>query len=90
MWKRDNQSKNAIEIAERGGRLYDKFVTLAKTLDELGANLRKTTRSYDDAMGQLRDGAGNLTGQVSKLHELGVKAKKQLAITEQTDDETQI
>lgn len=89
MWKRDNQSKNALEIAERGGRLYDKFVILAKTLDEVGNNLRRTTKSYEDALGQLRDGSGNLMGQVHKLHELGVKAKKQLIITEKRpEDET--
>ncbi|MEG1616500.1 MAG: DNA recombination protein RmuC [Bacteroidales bacterium] len=82
LWKRENQSRNAIEIAERGGKLYDKFVGLAKQLDLVGEQLDKTTRIYEAAMGQLRDKNGNLIGQVEKLKELGVKAKKQIALTE--------
>lgn len=90
LWKRDNQSRNAIEIAERGGRLYDKFATLYSTFKEVGGNLEKATRSYQEAMGQLKDGNGNLLSQVDKLRELGVKAKKQLNISAQpgyTEDE---
>jgi DNA recombination protein RmuC len=78
LWKRDNQSRNAVEIAERGGQLYDKFVTLLETLRGLGDSIEKTKRHYDQAVGQLKEGKGNLLGQVEKLKELGVKAKKSL------------
>lgn len=87
LWKRENQSRNAIEIAERGGLLYDKFVGFANQLDVLGEQLNKTNRIYETAMGQLRDRNGNLIGQVEKLRELGVKAKKQLVITSQESEE---
>ncbi|MEG0949492.1 MAG: DNA recombination protein RmuC [Bacteroidales bacterium] len=85
LWKRDNQSRNAIEIAERGGRLYDKFVTLYTTFKEVGSNIEKVNKSYQEAMGQLHDGNGNLLSQVDKLRELGVKAKKQLAVPGQSE-----
>jgi len=78
LWRRDSQNKNAMEIAERGGQLYDKFVTLAETLKSLGESIEKTKKSFDTAMGQIKEGRGNLINQVEKLKELGAKAKKSL------------
>lgn len=86
LWKRENQSRNAIEIAERGGKLYDKFVILYNTLKEVGNNLEKANKSYSDAMKQLHDGNGNLINQVDKLRELGVKAKKQRPVISQDNN----
>ncbi len=78
LWKRENQNKNALEIAYRGGKLYDKFATLLQTLEEMGGHLKKANNTYAEALSQLNDGTGNLIGQVSKLRDLGAKAKKQL------------
>lgn len=76
LWKREYQNRNAMEIAERGGQLYDKFVSLSETLRVLGDNIEKTQKSYNTAMNQLQEGKGNLIGQVEKLRELGAKTKK--------------
>ena len=81
LWKREYQSQNAQQIAERGAALYDKLVGFVDNLNAIGTNLDKAQRSYVDAFNQLRDGKGNLIGQAEKLKELGVKAKKQLTIT---------
>lgn len=78
LWKRDNQSRNAIEIAERGGQLYDKFVSLLESLKIVGEAIDKTKKSYDAAINQIKEGKGNLVGQIEKLKELGVKAKKSM------------
>ena len=78
LWKRDNQSKNAINIASEGAALYDKFVGFADTLADIGKNINAATRNYDKAMGQLKTGKGNLIGRTEKLRELGVKASKNL------------
>lgn len=86
LWKRDNQSKNAIDIAERGGLLYDKFCSLAENLESLGKDLSKVTQSFEKSMGQLKEGRGNLLGQVEQLRELGVRAKKQLKIAQKESD----
>jgi DNA recombination protein RmuC len=79
LWQREYQNRNAIEIAERGGRLYDKFVSFVESLEDVGKNIDKSQRSYDSAMKQLKDGSGNLIGQVEKLKKLGVKAQKTLS-----------
>ena len=78
LWKQDRQTKNALEIAKRGGLLYDKFAGLYGDLQAIGKHLDRTRGSYDDALGKLRDGRGNLLSQVETLRELGVKTQKSL------------
>ena len=78
IWKRDRQNKYALEIADRGGALYDKFVGFVESMDDIGTRIRQTQDSYDTAMNRLSKGAGNLVGQVEKLKKLGVKATKKL------------
>jgi DNA recombination protein RmuC len=76
LWNRDKQNKNALEIAERGGLLHDKFVAFIENLEDIGNNIKKTQKSYDLAFNQLSEGRGNIIGQVKKLKSLGAKAQK--------------
>lgn len=78
LWKREYQNQNALDIAERGAALYDKFVGFVESLQTLGTHIDRTQKSYSAAMGQLKEGRGNLIGQAEKLRELGVKTKKNL------------
>lgn len=78
LWKQDRQSKNVQAIAERGGRLYDKFAGLIADLEEIGRHLARARESYDGAFGKLKTGPGNLLAQVEELKTLGAKAKKTL------------
>ncbi len=82
LWKRENQNRNAIEIADRGGKLYDKFATLVESLNEVGNAISKVNSSYATAMNQVSEGNGNLINQVEKLKVLGAKAKKQLNVSQ--------
>ncbi|MBT5903416.1 MAG: DNA recombination protein RmuC [Opitutaceae bacterium] len=83
LWKQDRQTKNAVEIAKRGGLLYDKFVGLYQDLETVGKHLDQTQKSYGNALGKLRDGRGNLLSQVDELRDLGVKTKKILPLPEE-------
>ncbi len=78
LWKREYQTQNAQEIAERGAALYDKFVGFVENLSAVGLNLDKAQKSYTEAFNQLKEGKGNLIGQAEKLKELGIKPKKKL------------
>lgn len=78
IWQQENQTRNAIEIAQQGGRLYDKFVGFISDLDAIGKNLDTTRKNYDAAMNKLSDGRGNLIRTAEKLHELGAKSNKKL------------
>lgn len=83
LWKQDRQTKNALEIAKRGGLLYDKFVGLYQDLEAVGKYLDQTQKSYGNALGKLRDGRGNLLSQVDDLRDLGVKTKKSLPVPDE-------
>ena len=78
LWKREYQSRNAIEIAKRGAALYDKFAGFVETLQDVGKNIERSQKAYDKAFSQLKDGNGNLIRQAEMLKELGVKAQKEL------------
>lgn len=79
VWKQEYQNRNAMEIAKRGGLLYDKFVGFVENLEDVGKRIRQTNESYESAMKQLSTGAGNLVGQAEKLRELGANASKKLS-----------
>ncbi|MFT6383482.1 MAG: DNA recombination protein RmuC [Bacteroidia bacterium] len=78
LWKREYQNENAIEIANRGAKLYDKFVGFVKNLEDVGAHIDKAQGKYEDAYKQLSTGNDNLVLQATKLKDLGVKNKKDL------------
>lgn len=78
VWKQEYQNRNAMEIAKRGGLLYDKFVGFVDNLEDVGKRIRQTSDSYESAMKQLSTGAGNLVGQAEKLRELGANSSKKL------------
>ncbi len=79
VWKQEYQNRNAMEIAKRGGLLYDKFVGFVDNLKDVGKRIRQTEQAYNAAMNQLSEGAGNLVGQAEKLRELGANASKKLS-----------
>jgi DNA recombination protein RmuC len=78
LWQQDRQNKNAAEIAERGGRLYDKFVAFYELVEEIEKSFGKTAEALARAKSQLRDGRGSLTSQADKLRQLGAKISKQM------------
>ena len=79
LWKRDDQNRNAEEIAKRGGLLYDKFVGFVENLERVGKNIDQAGKAYDDAFKQLKTGSGNLLTQAENLRKLGVKNTKDLS-----------
>ena len=79
LWKREYQNQNAIEIAERGAKLYDKFVGFVANLDDVGEHLDKAQVKYTEAYKQLSTGNDNLVSQATKLKGLGLKTKKELS-----------
>ena len=79
LWIRDDQSKNALEIAERGGKLYDKLSNFVNSLEDVGKHLDKSQDSYNTAIKQLKTGKGNLLSQAEKLRTLGVNARNKIS-----------
>jgi DNA recombination protein RmuC len=78
IWKQERQTRNALQIAEEGGKLYDKFVTFYEDLKSVGKKMDDAKESYIEAMKKLYDGSGNLVRRAEKMKELGAKTTKQL------------
>jgi DNA recombination protein RmuC len=78
VWKQEYQNRNALEIAEKSGRMYDKFVSFVEDLDKIGKSIEGTQKAYDAALNKLSSGRGNLINQAENLRKLGVKASKKL------------
>lgn len=77
IWRYEQQSRNAQDIARRAGALYDKFVSFVADMDDLGRKLDAGQRSYDAAMNKLQSGKGNLISRTERLKTLGARATKQ-------------
>ena len=78
IWKHEKQTQNALEIAKQGGALYDKFVGFLKNLEDLGNQINRVSKTYDEAKNKLIDGRGNLIRQVENLKILGAKTSKSI------------
>jgi DNA recombination protein RmuC len=90
VWRLADQQKHVLEIADRGGKLYDKFVGFVEDLQAVGDSLGKARKAWEDASTKLHTGSGNLVSQTEKLKQLGAKAAKSLpnALLEKANEET--
>jgi len=79
VWKQEYQTKNALEIAEKSGAMYDKFVGFVDDLEKVGKAIDSTNKAYGDAMNKLVTGKGNLVRRSESLKELGIKATKKIS-----------
>ena len=79
LWRQEQQTQNAQEIARRGSELYDKFVGFVEALETVGSRLQQAQRAYEDAHKRLSSGRGSLVRQTEMLRELGVKPGKRIA-----------
>ncbi len=78
LWKVEQQSANAIAIAERAGSLYDKFANFIGNFEAVGKKITEADSLYNTAHKQLTSGSGNITNKIEELKKMGAKAEKQL------------
>ena len=78
LWRTEKQNRNAMEIASQAGKLYDKFVGMLSSLSNVGTQLEKAQKAYDETRNRLSDGRGNLLKQTEKLKLMGAKTQSQL------------
>lgn len=78
VWKNERQTKNAQDIAEKAGNLYDKFVGFVKDMENIERSLNSAQNHYNDAFNKLSSGRGNLVRRAEQLKELGAKTNKSI------------
>ncbi|GAL83639.1 conserved hypothetical protein [Sporocytophaga myxococcoides] len=79
LWRREWQNKNAMDIVKRGELLYEKFVGFTENFEEIGNKLNSTQKAYENALGQLKTGRGNVISQAIQLKNLGLKSDKKVS-----------
>ncbi|WP_406608638.1 DNA recombination protein RmuC [Agarivorans sp. JK6] len=87
LWKTEHQQQNAQVIAQRAGKLFDKFVAFTEDLKSHGQQLQRSNDSYQNAMNKLSTGKGNLVRQAQQLKDLQVNANKSLDAQLLTDSQ---
>lgn len=75
-WQQTRQEDNCKVILDQASKMYDKMVTVVDSFTTLGNQLQTASKTYNEAMGQLSEGRGNLLKQTEGLKELGVKSTK--------------
>ena len=78
LWTIERQNANARKLADKGRQVYDKLRVFVEKMEKLDTQLNTARSSYDEAMGTLKHGRGNLISQASQFLELGVRVKKEL------------
>ncbi|CAG9000845.1 MAG: hypothetical protein CENE_02852 [Candidatus Celerinatantimonas neptuna] len=78
VWRSEYQQRNVAQIAERAGRLYDKFCGFVEELMLLGNSLDKAQVSYQSAIQKLSEGRGNLIRRAEQLKDLQIPVTKHL------------
>src|SRR5688572_225040 len=77
-WKQEYQTRHVLDIANKAGDLYDKFVGFTEDLITLGRHLDTSKKMYEESMKKLSIGSGNLVRRVEDLKKLGAKTSKNM------------
>ena len=86
VWRNEHQNENAQLISKKAADLYDKFVSFVSEIEDIGTNINKTQKSYENAVNKLSSGNANLIKRAEEFVQLGVKPKKQLSSKFLTSD----
>ena len=78
LWQNENQNKNAQLIADKAGKMYDKFVGFVDNLNDIKLRLDQADKAWYAAENKLKTGKGNLITQADNLKQLGARNSKQL------------
>ncbi len=78
LWRREQQSRNALDIARQAGDMYDKFADVVKAFNDVGDRLRMASDAFDLAKRRLSEGPGNVMKRLDDLKKLGAKASKDM------------
>jgi DNA recombination protein RmuC len=78
LWIQEKSQEKAAEVMALAGNLYDKFCSFAKSMEDIGTSIEKTSASYNNAKNILATGKGNIMSRLEKMRLLGAKTSKML------------
>lgn len=78
LWQQVDIQRNAAEIADEAGKMYDKLVGFVEDMSRIDKSIDSARVAYDEAIKKLTTGKGNLVKRASDMKRLGAKAQKNL------------
>ena len=78
LWRKDIQNKNALNIVKQGELMLNKLTLFLESFEAVGKSINSAKIGYEKALGQLKEGRGNVISQGEKLKLMGLKIDKQL------------
>ncbi|MCG8391485.1 MAG: DNA recombination protein RmuC [Pseudomonadales bacterium] len=85
IWRYEYQNRNALDIADRAGKICDQVSLIDESLGDLGDKLGKAHDAWDLTHKRLTQGKGNLLRQAHQLKDLGAKARRSLPEPDDSD-----
>lgn len=78
IWRREHENRNAEQIAERAGKLYDQVVLVLEAVTDARKRLAGAGESIDLALNRISGGRGNLVNRIEDMRKLGAKVSRAL------------
>ena len=78
VWQQENQTKNAMKIADESSKMLDKFNLFYDDFEKIGKQLQTVQSTYEETDKKLKTGKGSLVGRARKIGEMGASSKKEL------------
>lgn len=76
LWRQEQQSRNAQDIARKGADLYDKLCGFVEDFQQVGKEIAQAQKAYEQARNKFASGRGNVIFKAEQLREMGVKPSK--------------
>jgi DNA recombination protein RmuC len=88
LWMIEQSNKEAREIADRAGEIFNTVVIVSERLKKLGNTLKTATNHYNDTVTSMV-GQQGLVGKVQRFEQLSTKANKNMPQLEYNTSETE-
>ena len=81
IWKQEDQTRNAADIARESGKLYDKFVGFMQDLTNVGEKLDGAKDAWHSAFNKLSQSkkqGDTIIGRIERIRKMGVPTTKSI------------
>jgi len=82
IWRLEKQNKNAKEVAEIAGGMFDQIAKTLNLLEKTETSMIKSAENINQTKKYIKDGKGSLLSRANKMKELGAKTKIDLEFKE--------
>jgi len=78
IWRFEDQNRNAEKIAAQAGTIYDQFVLVAESLEDIGKAIDRSREAWHLTRRRLVQGRGNLVERLDNLKAMGARARRNM------------